>query len=645
MGIDFIPDAPATAGATPAPADGISFTPDAPQSETAGRVAGLTGRALAAGTAGLARAANAASEVAGLPSFGDSSPSVTDLVTGQQPYKPQLSDFVHPDKWQQAAEFFADKAGLAKPETPGERIYSKAVEAVPTAALTPEALLPAALSAAAGGAASQGVAEAGGGPGAQAIAGLAAGGAPALGAGAAGLTRTLARGAGEDAAAQVAARQAAAQESGTTLTVGQATGNRTLQKVERVSGMGWGGGPIHAAADQQAEALGEHVDSIVKNLSRGAEVSPTAAGEAANAGAAATRAAMKQAENTAYGEVDKLVPAQTPINVQGTLAKLDALAAPTPGAEATTAALVPPKIAALRENLAADAAKNNGTLPYSAVRALRTRIGNEISPVPSDPVANGALKALYSSLSDDLNAGVSAVSPEAKAAADNASSLYKANVARRDAIDAIVDKAGGPEAVYTAATSGLKSGATKVGTVMGAMNPEQQNVFRATVIDRLGRAPAGQQGAAGDVFNPSTFLTSWSKIAPEAKNALFGKSGEAGSLRAGLDSLTGTLETLRNSQALKNPSGSADAVAHAALGVELITKALHGVGSAASAGLAVGANNILARALVNPRTVRWLATTTKLPASAIPGAVNALAKMGQATGDPDARDLAAALRQ
>ena len=51
-------------------------------------------------------------------------------------------------------------------------------------------------------------------------------------------------------------------------------------------------------------------------------------------------------------------------------------------------------------------------------------------------------------------------------------------------------------------------------------------------------------------------------------------------------------------------------------------------------------NNVLARALTNPRVVAWLAQSTKLPVSALPNAVNQLAKMGQATNDPDARDLA-----
>jgi hypothetical protein len=60
---------------------------------------------------------------------------------------------------------------------------------------------------------------------------------------------------------------------------------------------------------------------------------------------------------------------------------------------------------------------------------------------------------------------------------------------------------------------------------------------------------------------------------------------------------------------------------------------------------ATTANALLSRALVNPRTARWLAQTAKMPISALPNAVNQLDKMGQANNDPDATDLAAHLQQ
>jgi len=621
---------------------------DAPP-ETFGRVAGLAGRAVMTGIGqledmprNLAYAADAAA-VHLLKRAGAISQDY------QLPTPAQVEQVTGSPSSTSAATQLASRAGLPTPATPGERIGSAAVAALPSAVLAPEAPIVGALSAAAGGAASQGVAEAGGSPLAQTLTGLAVGGAPAFGAGAAGLARTVTRGAGDAAAQATAQRIANAQAAGVNLTAGQATGSRLLQQLEGASSKFWGGGPIKQTAEQQAQGLGEHVDNIVENLSQGTTPSPTAAGEAINKGAAAARQTMKQAEQAAYSKVDSLVDPSTPVDVSGTLAKLDELATPTAGAEATTGSLIPPRISQLRDNLAADMANGGGgtTLPYSAVRQLRTAVGREVNPLSTDP-ANGSFKQLYGTLTDDMNAGAAAVSPEASQAVNAASSLYKSNQARRDFLDTIVDKAGGPEAVYQAATNGTKLGATKIAGVMSAIDPQSQNLVRATVISRLGRSISSQQNDLGTAFSADTFLTNWDKLSPEAKNALFGSSGSSGQLRTALDSLEQTASVIRKSTIYKNPSGTGEAIGHGAGLFALLEGAGHALtgsfGHLATVGGAIAGNAILSRALVNPRTAQWLARTTKLPRSAIPGAVRALAQMGQNTNDPDARELAAYLQ-
>jgi hypothetical protein len=628
--------------------------------ETAGRVGGLTGRALIGGAAGLAslpfRAAAAIPDATSYVTnpirnaFGLDTSPVTPMADSSGPYTPQLSDFVHPEKWQEAAQYFADHSlGTPQPQTPGERVYSRAVEALPSAALAPEAPIAGALSAAAGGAASQGVAEAGGSPTAQFVAGLAGGSVPVLGSLAGATTRGIVRGA-SGTAMQANIDNAAA--SGIPLTVGQASGSGAVQKLEAASGKLWGGGAIEDAAQAQTQGLSSHVSDIVDKLNQsGTDLTPTGAGATINTGVAAAKQSMKGAEKAAYDNVDKLVPPATPINVSGTLAKLDTLATPTPGAENTTAALIPKTISDLRDNMQADAA--NGTMPYSALAATRTRIGNSIDWgfSASDPVSNAALKQVYGALTDDLNAGAAAVSPQAQAAVTNARALYAANQTKRDLLNGIVDKAAGPEAVYTAATSGMKNGATKIGGIMMALDPDSQNVVRATVLNKLGLATTGPQKGS---FNAATFLNNWVGMSDAAKNALFGTSGQARSLRAGLDSLTSTMQTLNNAKALVNPSGTAAAAGHSwglwSLLGEASTAALTGhVGLAAASlggGLsATAANAILSRALTNPRVVQWMAQSTKLPIAALPNAINQLARLGQAKNDPDASNLAAYLQQ
>jgi hypothetical protein len=637
---------------------------DATPPETVGRVTGLAARAVGRGVAELpstvATLANpiqtsmtAAAPIAhwirgklGLPDNALTAPAAqpAPAAPAAPADSPKWSDVIRPERWADAVDLLADKAGLARPATPTERVLSKAAEAVPSAVLAPEAPVLGAVSAAAGGAASQATAEAGGSPLAQTLAGLAAGSVPAIGSGLAQGARALTRD-----QADTAGRLADAAASGTQLTAGQATGSKFLQRVEGASSKVWGGAPINHVADIQNENLGGHIDNVVKNLAQGGDVSPTGAGTAINAGAATAKTNMRAAERAAYDNVDQLVPPQSPVDVSGTLAKLDTLATPTPGAEATTGALISPKIKAMRENLQADIAKNGGTtVPYSAATDLRTQLGNSIDWgfSPSNPVENAALKQVHGALKGDIDAGASAISPDAKQAVTDARSLYAQNQERRDLLNSIIDKAGGPEAVYAAATNGTKQGATKIGGVMSALDPGQQNLVRATVINRLGKALPGMQNAEGDAFNPSTFLTNWNKLDPAAKDALFGAKGPTNQLRRGLDSFANTTSTIRNSTVYKNPSGTAAAAGHgygllALLGEAGAALAGHPKALAVTGGAIVG-NNVLARALTNPRVVAWLASSAKLPTSALPTAINQLAKLGKV--DPDARELAAALQ-
>ena len=619
------------------------------------RVAGLGARAVAEGTADLAdTGAKLVHAVADIPSWASwkiaqhlhNAFGLAPLPDSPLIHSP-ASEFTGGNPTgASVADQAANAVGLPSPQTPGERIGSATARAVPSVAFAPEAPVAGAISAGLSGAASQTVAEAGGGPVAQTIAGLLAGVTPSS---LAGLTRVATRG---GSAGQVAmqARLAAAADNGVNLTAGQATGSKLLQKIEAASSNLWGGGSIKAAAGKQQTALGKKADDIVGGLSPGSDISPTGAGEAINEGVATTRQSMKDAERTAYDAVDQHVPPTTGIDISGTLEHLDRLATPTPGAAATSGSLIPQKIVDLRNNLAADVKANGGSaLPYSAVRSLKTALGNSIDWgfSPADPVTNGALKSVYGSLRGDITTGVGAVSPEAKAAVSAADALHGANQDKLKVLNGIVDKIGGSEAVFQAATSGTKQGATKIGAVMSSLDPDQQNVVRASILDRMRRAVPSQQDDTGAAFSPETFLTRWSGMAAEAKNAIFGKSGSSGQLRSSLDSLASTLSTLKESGALKNPSGTAAAAGHAlGLGALLAEGGAAVLGhphALLGAGVAIGGNMILSRALVNPRTAAWLAASTKLPQAAIPSAVATLSRLGNT--DPDARDLAAYLKQ
>jgi hypothetical protein len=621
---DGNPENPAADTSSP----GYSFDDGLPENtpqQTAGRWAGIVGHGLTKGVGELAdlpghliEGADAASKYVADKARG---------LVGLQPSSPSAS-FGSPATGA-ATRFAENTAGLPAPVTPGERVVDSAAAALPSAVFTPEAPVAGLVSAGLSGAASQEAANAGYGPGVQLAAGLAGGLAPA-GAGAA--ARLAARG---PSAANMAARVAAADAAGTSLTVGQATGNPVLQKMERVSQMGWGSGPLHAAGETQAENLGTAVDDITSKLTggTGADISKAGAGENVQTGLTQAKKGMKAAEGAAYDHVDSLVPPTTAVDVTGTRKVLDSLATPTPGAEATTADLIPASISKMRDNMATDAA--NGTMPYSAVTALRTDIGRRLNPLAQDQVEQGALKQIYKALTSDRDAGAAAVSPEAAQAVKSASALYQQNSVVRDGINKVLGKQGikTPEQIYQAATGSMNNGPTVIGRVMTNLNPDQQNLLRAAVIKRMASAIPSKGGE--EVFDPATFLTRWSGMNADAKNALFGGSGPPAQWRQGLDSFVSTLKTLKNSKTLPNPSGTADAAGHLALMLELLGRAAHGIGGVGTAGLTVLGNYGFARAMTSPKVVRWLATTSKMPAAARATAITQLGRMN----DPDARAL------
>jgi hypothetical protein len=527
---------------------------------------------------------------------------------------------------------FSDATGMPKPETAGERIGSAAISALPSTLLAPEAPIAAGIGNALGGASSQSAAELGYGPVTQTIAGLIGGNANVVRAGVAAGIKGAVRG-GSEGQAAMQGRIADAATSNTPLSVGQASGNPLVQKLEAASSKLFGGGPIKKLADEQTRNLGSHVDSIVDNLSGGNDVSPVSAGNAINTGVNSTKQSMRAQEKQAYDKVDALVPPQSPIDVSGTLAKLNQLTAPTPGAMKTTASLVPKKILDMRDNLQSDIEANGSPhLPYEAASALKTAVGNSVDWgfSPSDPVTNGALKQIHGSLKNDIDEGAAAISPEAASAVKEAKATYAENQGRRDTLNAIIDKNGGPEQVYKAATANTKDGPTKISNVMNSIAPDHQNLVRATVLDRMGRA---LPSADGSTFSSNTFLTNWRKLDPAAKDALFNGSDAPENLRSSLDSFANTAGTIRNSTLFKNPSGTAEAGGHSLA----LAALLEGGGAALTGepGLmlktagAIGGNNLLARTLANPKNSARIASSTKVPTSQmLPVAVSQAAAAG-----------------
>ncbi len=313
--------------------------------------------------------------------------------------------------------------------------------------------------------------------------------------------------------------------------------------------------------------------------------------------------------------VAQKIPQGTSVGISNTVQALDDLTKPAYGAEKTTAALVNPKLAELRQNLAVDIEKNNGLLPFPALRAVRTQIGSMLDDSLVSGVPNGQLKKVYGALSKDIETAATQLGAGQEFARQSA--YYKARMERIDGVlNKVLGKNKTDAEVFNAFNPKGPDESSIVRSVMRSLNPEDKKIVSEAVVQRLGRAAAGKQDATGSVFSTETFLTNWNKMGPGAKAQLFPDVLQ----RRNLDALANVADDLRaGAKVFANPSGTAGATAPYGMGylaasgaVDLATGNIPmAVGKFATAGGLIGGSYVGAKMLTNPKVVDWLAKSAK----------------------------------
>lgn len=413
---------------------------------------------------------------------------------------------------------------------------------------------------------------------------------------------------------------------------GQASGRPMVQGVENISSLG----PFansDVAASKRAQGLQGKVKELTDQLAPRA--TPESAGAAVKEGIAGQggftdRFKAKQTE--LWKRLDPYLKDDTPVKVTNLRKVSGNLSTPTPGAEETTKALINPKIARISEGVESDVAPKapqgiggqaivlpaavqkqlqaaaQGTLPYSAVKDLRSRIGSMLASTDllSD-IPKAELKQMYGALSQDLKNAVTTADKSGKAikAWNDANKYTKAGHQRVDEfLQGITDKIT-PEQAYSAVMSGSDQGSTKLRTVLKSLNPEQRQALSATVIDKMGQAVASKQNEAGNVFSIDSFLTRYNKLDKSSKAFLFSDPNT----RSSMDKIVTAANAIKESSGVnKNYSGTAQASIKAG--------ALASVGGmllagnpvmALQSGTGIGLNAAFSRAMNNPKFVNWLA--------------------------------------
>ncbi|RRU74225.1 hypothetical protein EGJ89_07490 [Stenotrophomonas maltophilia] len=500
-----------------------------------------------------------------------------------------------------------------------------------------------AISSGAGSAASATARESGAGEGTQLLAALAGGLAPsAISAGTPMALRGAFRG-GE--ANRVALTEALDDFAalGATPSVGQGTGSWLRQGAETtLGGFPTSGSVMARFGQQQGEGIAKGLDQVSRQLSR----NPTSegAGRSIARGVKEFTADVRDRRSLLYDKLDQYVPADAPVPLSRTQQALQKLTTPTPGAEATTGAMVHPELKTLAENIAQDLASAPGGLPYEAVKDVRTKIGNQAFTFdlsPDKPTAQ--LRQIYHELTQDMEDVAKQAGPEAERALERANRFYAASHKRLELLENVVQKEDGPESVFQAAMSGTREGASKLRSVMRSLPVESQKDVTGAVIRRMGIANPSAQDNDGQIFSAATFLTRWNTLSPEARDTLFGRYG--GNITKDLNKIASVANRIKEgSGVLRNPSGSvAGGIAAGywgSLGLAILGMNIPAIAKLAATG--AGAN-AMARVMTNPKAVRWLAKATDLPIGALPAQLPALQRIAAEDNDSDVAALSDAL--
>lgn len=497
--------------------------------------------------------------------------------------------------------------------------------------------------------------EAGGGPGAQIAAGLAGSLAPGAVSGAPAAVRGSFRG-GETGRQRVAENIATFEGAAKRApSVGQATESRLNRSIESLLARTPGGsGAMARRAEQLADDLGASVSGMADDLAprsdiafAGRQIKRSITGEGGFVDQFKTR------QETLYNKLDQFIPRDKEVGVSRTLQAIDDLNAEIPGAKAVSQLFKNAKIESIGQKLREDLGTPSALgpvaqrgLPYEAVKKLRTLVGREIADntIMSD-VPRSKWKALYAALSDDLGQAAEDAGQPAVEAWNRANTYSRAGMERIETLSGIVD-AQTPERIFQSAISGTREGATTINTVMKSLNPQAQRTVTATVLKRLGTALPSQQDDTGARFSTSTFLTNWGKLSPQAKRALFEGKGYGDQFVNDLNKVARVAANLREGSAVfANPSRTSDAMLQATTIGGLLMATMTGqLGTAATIATGMGAANLSARLMTNPRFVHWLAKTSEMPVGALTAQTYVLKGIADQTGDASLAEAADALR-
>lgn len=426
-----------------------------------------------------------------------------------------------------------------------------------------------------------------------------------------------------------------AQTIGVDIPAGVATGNRAMQVVDTGLANTPGGASTYQrlgerAVDQMSDAAGRVARFF------GTPQTPQGAGATIREGAGAAGERFATRRYQLDDNIEQLIGADTLVPVRNVTALRTELEGQLARAPQSRAGELNGAINRLRA-LEGDA--QQGGVAFGALRSIRTSLGRELDrPDVAGYTAaeEAALRRAYGAIREDIRGAADAAGPDARRALDVHDRYVRYNRTNNlPTLQKIAD-AGTDEQAFNIAMNAAKDGGTTLMRLRRNLTNDEWGTVASSVFARLGRAKPGQQGASeigqlADDFSPATFLTNWSALAPESRQALFGGTRYA-NIVPELNALTRTVARFKDADKMANPSGTARN-AIAALAVMGAGKDIFEgdtTGAALTIGGAVLAPRVAAQLLTSPRFINWLGQTVNAQGSNWTARIGRLAAIAEA---------------
>jgi hypothetical protein len=432
-------------------------------------------------------------------------------------------------------------------------------------------------------------------------------------------------------------------------TVGAVTNNRGVQLLEQgIANTPGGASPMARVMTRQAQDIEDATGRLVQRI--GQPQTGQGAGDIIRDAASKAAKRFESRQEELYDRAYRVIGGDTRMttpNVQAMLSKLEDEKIYAEGMRDEVLLPVLARVGRIAE-------AGLGGVPFDVVRKTRTDIGRmlKVKPVAmTDSAGMDYMRQLYGALSEDIKATAKAIGPQAEHALAVADRYTRFNLTMNQPLWQKMQNLDAGEKAFNAALSGSKDGGSTLARLRRNFTPDEWDTVAATVLDRMGNARPGQRGVIDPAqemlpsFSTNSFLTNWGKLAPEAKQALFGGK-RYGEVRQSLDTLVRVMSRAQAGQKLGNPSGTARNV--------MTGGALTLAGQRLFSGDMIGAAGVLAASHVAPYITAKMITS--------PLVVRSFARVAAARNpeqsekalnmlllaverDPDLREDAAQLRQ